>query len=1077
LSDDVESNNTSNSENSSDADNGGRNGGGGGGGRSGAQSRDDEDDVVDDDDEPPRKIDNSSLVIAPNDEWSPLRDGLCEGADFELVPETVWFFLDSWYSGSPVVMRESVPIGPNKQAIVELYPLTLVGVPFGLENLVGLVDKLSLAARFSSPQTRANVAALAHFNATDSPKHTVRVSKTCTIDDLRARFATLLRKNKTSIRLHVPPFEEEAALRVDAGGGVATEKSNGATAAAAAAAKSLRILDDPYASVQDAMLQSGARLLCEISSGDDDWPLSPPLPPSRWNAFKRSVARAVKGIGKLGEDGEMNGVGRKSDGHDDVAPRLHGGDAGGVSAGAGDDSEKSSRSNGSSGKKSKKQTAALEVDGMCGLKNLGNTCYMNSAVQALSMAPPFRQFFLSDRYLTDLNKDNPLGTKGKVAEAYASLLDKLWSGDFRSVSPVQLRSAIGKAESRFDSFQQQDSQELMAFLLDALHEDLNRVRDKPYIEQKSAAGRPDEVVAAEAWTDHTRRNKSIVVDLFQGQLRSELTCPSCHQQSVTFDPFMFLSLPLPSDSKRTIEVVVLRYMSPVQQTKYGVSIPKRCRMETVRQCIGEVVGIDPAHIIVASFARSTIDSWLIDHKQADEVLDSHASTIAFEVPNRTVSPLLRVQFYHRVRELVNGYSRKYVDDRMFGLPFVVYFPRDGTTAYRLYELALEHCARYLRVNTDSSSDEEDDTPDFADDDDDEDDDDKDDKEDEPASGGVAAPAVAASESHVAASYDSARSSDSMPAARRSFPFVVRMIAKDGRSCSVCNRVQCSGCVLEPTDRVVPFDKPGSFLVLDWKPRVLHRDYRRSAIVSVLLDKTVHEAREARQLPQISLSSCFNLFSAPERLSAHDEWYCGKCAKHVRATKMLTLWKLPPLLIIHLKRFSYGALHSMRQKLQHLVDCPLDAVDLAPFVLGGDAAAGVYRLVAVINHVGGIGGGHYFTYARGCDPAKPDQWYEFNDMTVTPLKGDVVTQAAYIVLYERVTVGPGTMPMPVAPANGTTAKTANGSSTPEGRKRIKKRIKPAPAAPAPPPTSNGTGDTASTSATTSNGTDDAPVAAP
>jgi ubiquitin C-terminal hydrolase len=1056
ASDDDESNNTSNSENSSEVDNSGRAARG-------------EDDDVDDDDEPPRKIDNSSLVVSTKDEWSPLRDGLCEGVDFELVPETVWFFLDSWYGGSPVVVRESVPIGPNKQAIVELYPLTLVGVPFALENLVGLVDKLSLAARFSSPQARANAAALAHFNASESQAYTVRVSKTCTIDDLRARFATLMRKNKTTVRLHAPPFEEETALRVDAGGGAAAVKApnNGA----APAAKSLRMLDDPYSSVQDAMLQSGARLLCEISSGDDDWPLSPPLPPSRWNTFKRSVARAVKGITKLTDD-ELNGVARsKADGsgHDDVAPRLHGGDAGGASVGAGDDSEKSSR--GSGAKKTKKQTALVEVDGMCGLKNLGNTCYMNSAVQALSMAPPFRRFFLSERYVTDLNKDNPLGTKGKVAEAYASLLVKLWSGDFRSVSPVQLRSAIGKAESRFDSFQQQDSQELMAFLLDALHEDLNRVRDKPYIEQKAAAGRPDDVVAAEAWSDHTRRNKSIVVDLFQGQLRSELTCPTCHQQSVTFDPFMFLSLPLPSDSKRTIEVVVLRYMSHAQQTKYAVSIPKRCRMEVVRQCVGEVVGMDPTHIIIASFARSTIDSWLIDHKQAEEVLDSHASTIAFEVPDRSVAPLLRVQFYHRVRELVNGYSRQYVDNRMIGLPFVVYFPRDGTTALRLYELALEHCERYLRVNTDTSSDEDDDTPDFVEDEDEDEDADVDDKngaEDEAVARGVGVrQAVPEAPVAAASSYDSARSSEGGPppaaAGARSFPFVVRMVAKDGRSCSVCQRVQCSGCILEASERVVPFDKPGSFLVLDWKPRVLHRDYRRSAISSVQLDKTVHEARESRQLPHISLSSCFNLFSAPERLSAQDEWYCGKCAAHVRATKMLTLWKLPPLLIIHLKRFSYGSLHSMRQKLQHQVDCPLDSVDLAPFVLGGDGAAGVYRLVAVINHVGGIGGGHYFTYARGCDPGNPDQWYEFNDMSVTALKGDVVTQSAYIVLYERVSVGAGTMPLPAAPqpSNGV-AKVANGSgsATPEGKKRVKKRVKPAH--------SNG--------ATTSNGSDEATAAA-
>lgn len=60
-----------------------------------------------------------------------------------------------------------------------------------------------------------------------------------------------------------------------------------------------------------------------------------------------------------------------------------------------------------------------------------------------------------------------------------------------------LQWTIGKYAPRFNGFQQHDSQELLAFLLDGLHEDLNRVHDKPYVELKDSDGRPDEIVAKE----------------------------------------------------------------------------------------------------------------------------------------------------------------------------------------------------------------------------------------------------------------------------------------------------------------------------------------------------------------------------------------------------------------------------------------------------------------------------------------------------------------------------------------------------------------------------------------------------
>lgn len=79
-------------------------------------------------------------------------------------------------------------------------------------------------------------------------------------------------------------------------------------------------------------------------------------------------------------------------------------------------------------------------------------------------------------------------------------------------------------------------QELLAWLLDALHEDLNRVTKKPYIELKDSNGRPDEIVADEAWQHHLTRDHSIITDLFYGQLKSKV---SYHKMVQSFFRLVF----------------------------------------------------------------------------------------------------------------------------------------------------------------------------------------------------------------------------------------------------------------------------------------------------------------------------------------------------------------------------------------------------------------------------------------------------------------------------------------------------------------------------------------------------------
>lgn len=80
---------------------------------------------------------------------------------------------------------------------------------------------------------------------------------------------------------------------------------------------------------------------------------------------------------------------------------------------------------------------------------------------------------------------------------------------------------------------------------------------------------PAQEVAEEAWRNHRRRNDSVIVDTFHGLFKSTLICPECRKVSVTFDPFCYLSVPLPVSKERIMEVFFVSldpYAKPAQVT-------------------------------------------------------------------------------------------------------------------------------------------------------------------------------------------------------------------------------------------------------------------------------------------------------------------------------------------------------------------------------------------------------------------------------------------------------------------------------------------------------------------------------
>lgn len=201
--------------------------------------------------------------------------------------------------------------------------------------------------------------------------------------------------------------------------------------------------------------------------------------------------------------------------------------------------------------------------GACGLMNLGNTCYANSGWQCMSYLPLLRAYLLSEQFKMngDINKDNPLGTGGKILEEFSELLHFMWSKNYGSRAPQKFRAFLAKSRSQYSGADQQDAQELLNDMFDMLHEDGNRVKRKSYVEaledkfiERSELSR----VGQEAWRRFLRRNRSAISDLSMGQVYNRVTCPVCNHSSKNFDPFNMLSLPFPTVTEAIFQCTVVR---------------------------------------------------------------------------------------------------------------------------------------------------------------------------------------------------------------------------------------------------------------------------------------------------------------------------------------------------------------------------------------------------------------------------------------------------------------------------------------------------------------------------------------
>ncbi|XP_032461178.1 ubiquitin carboxyl-terminal hydrolase 31 isoform X2 [Phocoena sinus] len=650
--------------------------------------------------------------------------------------------------------------------------------------------------------------------------------------------------------------------------------------------------------------------------------------------------------------------------------------------------------------------AAEPVPGVAGLRNHGNTCFMNATLQCLSNTELFAEYLALGQYRAGRpepspDPEQPAGRgaqgQGEVTEQLAHLVRALWTLEYTPQHSRDFKSIVSKNALQYRGNSQHDAQEFLLWLLDRVHEDLNHA-----VKQSGQAP-----LKPPSETDMMPEGPSFPVcstfvqELFQAQYRSSLTCPHCQKQSNTFDPFLCISLPIPLPHTRPLYVTVVYQGKCSHCMRIGVAVPLSGTVARLREAVSMETKIPTDQIVLTEMYYDGFHRSFCDTDDLETVHESDC-IFAFETPeifrpegilsqrgihlNNNLNHLKFGLDHYRLSSSTQAAAKQGRADltpttegsdkivllvcnractgqqgKRFGLPFVLHLEK--TIAWDLLQREiLEKMKYFLRPTV-----------------------------------GI-----------------------------QVCPFSLRVVSVVGITYLLPQEEQP---LCHPTvERALKSCGPGGTahvkLVVEWDKETKDFLFVNTEDEYIPDAESVRLQRERHHQPQTcTLSQCFQLYTKEERLAPDDAWRCPHCKQLQQGSITLSLWTLPDVLIIHLKRFRQEG--DKRMKLQNMVKFPLTGLDMTPHVvkrsqsswslpshwspwrrpygLGRDPEDYIYDLYAVCNHHGTMQGGHYTAY---CKNSVDGLWYCFDDSDVQQLSEDeVCTQTAYILFYQRRTAIP------------------------------------------------------------------------
>uniref|UniRef100_A0A3Q0RJ09 ubiquitinyl hydrolase 1 n=1 Tax=Amphilophus citrinellus TaxID=61819 RepID=A0A3Q0RJ09_AMPCI len=633
-----------------------------------------------------------------------------------------------------------------------------------------------------------------------------------------------------------------------------------------------------------------------------------------------------------------------------------------------------------------------KVPGVAGLKNHGNTCFMNAILQCLSNTELFAEYLALEQFKGEETTGNNDKT-GEVTEQLSGLVRALWTFEYTPQHSRDFKNVVSKSALQFRGNSQHDAQEFLLWLLDRVHEDLNQIipldsrppRKPPVEEEPVPEGSPLPAPG------------SFVQELFQAQYRSSLTCPHCQKQSNTFDPFLCISLPIPVPHTRPLYVTVVYQGKCSHCMRVGVAVPLSGTVSRLRQAVAQETKIPAQQIVLTEMYYDGFHRSFCDDDDDLEIIQESDSIFAFETPelfrpdqirskrgsphanlnqnnlkygtdNNRMSPQIQEPTTPPQSPNKNsGQAEKIVllvcnracagqQGRRFGNPFILYLERTVTWDILQKEI-LEKMRHLLRPGV------------FV----------------------------------------------------QVGPFTLRVVGVVGITYLLPQEEQplCHPSVERAYKSCGPGGPPHVKIVVEWDKETKDYLFKRTEDEYIPDAESVRQVKEQHLQPQTcTLAQCFQLYTKEEQLAPDDAWRCPHCKQLQQGSIKLSLWTLPDILILHLKRFRQDG--DRRMKMQNMVKFPLTGMDMAPHMvkrsqsswslpshwspwrrpygMGRDPEDYLYDLYAVCNHHGTMQGGHYTAH---CKNSIDGQWYCFDDSDVHPISEDeVCKQTGYILFYQR-----------------------------------------------------------------------------
>ena len=269
-----------------------------------------------------------------------------------------------------------------------------------------------------------------------------------------------------------------------------------------------------------------------------------------------------------------------------------------------------------------------------GLTNLGNSCYMNSSLQCLFATKELSDYFIYNFSENYINKKNILGSGGLLTLGYINLLLSINNTtNNRYYTPELFKIVLGLSSTKFEGNEQEDAHEFINYLLDVFHEDVNRVIDKPNNEEKNIKYKNDMTEDEKSiidWNNFLRRNQSVLIDLFYGQLKSSVICPLCKFKSINFNSFLSLELSINQEKNyHLINIEFIDYYSESPTINFNIILYNiENKVYFIRKKISNLLNID-----LLSFELAIIHKNKIIHifDLNDEINSDIINIVAYRV--------------------------------------------------------------------------------------------------------------------------------------------------------------------------------------------------------------------------------------------------------------------------------------------------------------------------------------------------------------------------------------------------------------------------------------------------------------